>query len=91
MASSPQPCTGFHHKGCDLEGVKGAQISHTSLTQLTRIKPMNQLNTQVPVVELTDELLEQISAGFDVIAPEPGEPPEDDSWWIKRHLPGLHG
>lgn len=51
---------------------------------------MTERNTQAQVVELTDELLEKISAGVDVIAPGPGEPPEDDSWWIKRHLPDLH-
>ena len=33
-ASTPQPCTWVHQKGCDLEGVEGT-TPHTSLTQLT--------------------------------------------------------
>ena len=55
------------------------------------IKILTQRNTQAQVVVLTNEPLKKISAGVDVIEPGPGEPPEDDSWWIKKHLPGLHG
>lgn len=60
---SPQPCTGVHHQGGDLEGVEGAQIPHTSLTQLTRIKPMAERNSETQILELNEDQLEAVEGG----------------------------
>ena len=35
-------------------------------------------------IELADDRLKTVSAGLDVMEPDPGFPPEDDGWWLKR-------
>jgi|TARA_B100002052_G_C15800677_1_gene560938 bacteriocin-like protein len=42
-------------------------------------------HTKTDFVELNDEQLQNISGGLDVMAPEPGEPEEDDSWWLRMN------
>ena len=54
---------------------------HTN--SLTRLLIM--FHTKTDFVELNDEQLQNISGGLDVMAPEPGEPEEDDSWWLRMN------
>ena len=35
-------------------------------------------------IELADDRLKTVSAGLDVMEPDPGFPPEGDCWWLKR-------
>ena len=45
---------------------------------------MTERMTPTQFIELADDLLENLSGGLDVMAPEPGDLSEDDSWWLKR-------
>ena len=47
---------------------------------------MTELNTQAQIIELTDDLIKNISGGLDVMDPEPGEILLDDSWYYKRQV-----
>ena len=77
--STPEMCSGVHQKGCDLEGVEGATL-HATFNSLTYFKTMTEQNTHHEPIELTDELLENISGGLDI----DDDPDLDTSWWYKR-------
>ena len=61
MGSTPELCSGFHQRGCDLEGVEGA-TPHT----LIHFKIMNFQNDLNPDIseELSLEEMSEINAGL---------------------------
>ena len=65
-AFAPQPCTGVHQKGCDLEGVEGA-TPHTSLNHFKTMTTSNHAQADVTaedqILELTEGLLEAVEGG----------------------------
>lgn len=89
-ASTPQPCTRDHQKGWDLEGVVAA-TNTPHINHLPHFKTMSELNTQAPIIELTDDQLELVEEGsFDRVAAESIVFPSGSSHGQREDLPHIN-